>query len=103
MKKFTVASFKSFVKKNRANLLIKCNSSFSGMSDMVEYNEGATFKAPTPTDRSEKNTLGINGVWLVGGSRDFFKVSDNNGFRTVELYNCCGSSTVAVPLDKLAA
>ena len=69
MKKFTLASAKSFIKRNRANLLIKCVSSFDGMTDCVERNPDASWKP----------RLNIHGEVI--------------GF---ECYNCCGNFELKV-------
>ena len=71
MAKITKATFKSFVKKNRANLLINVKSSFDGMVDgCVSHNGG--FTSAVEAEHIHENNLGIQGVWLVGGSRDYF-------------------------------
>lgn len=61
MKKITKATFKSFVKKNSAELLVKRASTFDPMVDCVmpQNNE---FEAPDRSEwaiRNESNTLGI--------------------------------------------
>ena len=47
-------------------------------------------------ERVWDNNLGIQGVWLVNGSRDSFREYDDGDFRGIHVYNCCGSFTVAV-------
>lgn len=96
MAKITKATFKSFVKKNRSNLVIKCKSSFDGMVDCVMPSENAEFVNVVDADRSFDNNLGIQGVWLVGGSRDYFTAYEKNGVKGIEVYNCCGSFVVGV-------
>lgn len=95
MKRITKATFKSFVKKNRANLYIKVKSSFDGMTDCVEQLNGGYEPAVNATYVHENN-LGIKGVWLVNGSRDYFREVSENGFTGIEVYNCCGTFVVAV-------
>ena len=96
MAKITKATFKSFIAKNRERLLIRCESDFDGMTDCVQQNRGAQFKTAKPADRAFENNLGIIGVWLVGGSRDYFQAFTENGLSGMHVYNCCGSFTVAV-------
>jgi len=92
MKKITLATFKKFLKENEGNLLIKVKSVFDGMQDMVDQIENAGFRELKKGNgeqayyRSE-NTLGYEGVWLVGYSRDSFREIENG----IEVYNCCGS------------
>jgi hypothetical protein len=94
--KITKATFKSFVKKNRADLMINCKSSFDGQVDCVMPNENAGFHKAVDADHFHENNLGIQGVWLVGGSRDYFREFNENGLRGIDVYNCCGSFIVAV-------
>jgi len=87
MKKITKATFKSFIKKNEGKLFIQCVSSFDGIFDGVEY---------------VHDTLGYNGIWLVGGSRDYFTAFDNGDFTGYEVYNCCGSFIIATQKQQAA-
>ena len=104
-KKPTLATLKAFIRKNEANLFIKCHSSFDGMTDSVEQNRNADYRPITKLEQrcpfvrhpdSFDNTLGFNGVWLVGQSRDYIKAINEEGFTGFEVYNCCGSWTVAI-------
>lgn len=47
-------------------------------------------------ERVWDNNLGIQGVWLVNGSRDSFTAYDDGVFQGIHVYNCCGSFVVAV-------
>lgn len=96
MKKTTVATLKSFIKKNKDSLLIKAKSSFDGMYDCVMPIEGACFKKAELTTGFMDNTLGIKGVWIVTGGRDYVKPYSNDAVEGLEVYNCCGSFIVAV-------
>ena len=95
-KKITLATFKSFVKKNRDQLLINVGSSFDGMTDCVQSTNDHGFSAAQNSDRTFTNNLGIAGVWLVGGSRDYFYPINENGLMGIKASNCCGSFTIAV-------
>ena len=99
-KKITRANFKKFVRENRENLHINCLSSFNGMTDGVDYVKNSQFKPIVSTLVNENYTLGINGVWLVGQSRDMFSHYKKDGFEGIEVYNSCGSFIVAVPVSK---
>ena len=94
MTKITKATFKSFVKKNRANILINVKSSFDGMVDGCVSHDGGFVKA-SDADFIHENNLGIQGVWLVGGSRDYFTAFEKNGLKGIEVSNCCGRFIVA--------
>ena len=94
-KKITLATFKSFIKKNRENLLVRVSSDFDGMQDCVVANRDAKFK-PAVACGNENNTLGISGVWLVGSSRDYFTEFEVPGYKGFRVSNCCGSFAVAI-------
>lgn len=94
-KKITRTTFKSFIKKNEGKLYIENNSKFDGMTDGIESCEGG-FTPVVKTDRNTAYTLGIQGAWLVGHSRDWFSAFSNDQFEGIHVSNCCGSFTVAV-------
>ncbi len=97
-KKITLATVKSFVKKNLDNLYIRNDSDFDGMQDCVVSSNNSSFKATKADEREHcfKNTLGISGAWFVGSSRDYFDSFDNGEYAGVEVYNSCGSFVLAV-------
>ena len=108
MSKPTLATLKAFIRKNSDNLLIKCNSSFDGMTDCVQENRNAAFRPITPhkpgvfkIEDSNSNTLGISGVWLVGSSRDHITFYSKDGMTGYEVYNCCGSFILAISLEAI--
>jgi hypothetical protein len=106
-KKITVATVKSFIKKNLSALMVRVKSSFDGMQDMVTENEcsgfspaqcrdyycNETFKY-VPVSADNKHSMGIMGVWFTGRDRcHAFETDTHRGF---EVYNCCGNWFVAV-------
>ena len=91
--KITRATFKKFIK--QPNLLISQHSSFDGMVDGVMPSLDKSFK-PVIARPYCNMTLGINGVWLVGSSRDFFTHYEENGIVGIEVSNCCGRFIVGV-------
>ena len=106
MKKATKATLKSFVKKNREALLVKVESRFSGMTDMVETVED-TFDPAEPVgmgtnfegeefDRTTDYNLGICGIHLVAGSRNSITCFETDELVGLNVYNCCGEFTVAI-------
>ena len=100
MKHITLATIKSFIKKNKNTLHINCRSSFDGMVDCVMPCSNGTFSPIQETEDNIRNSLGIAGAWFVTRSRDYFEVFDANGFTGYEITNCCGSFTLAVPSEK---
>lgn len=96
MKKITKATFKSFIRKNRQALLVKVKSSFCGMSDMVEQIEDDFDPAEDESHFGPEHSCGISGVYLVGGSRDYFTAYETETHIGIEFSNCCGSGIVAI-------
>lgn len=101
-KKITLATVKSFINKNRANLFINVKSSFDGMTDGIESLHAGFVpakadgtKAINPTDYGN-NTQGIEGVWFVGDSRDYFTAFENETLIGYEVTNSCGRFIVAI-------
>lgn len=93
--KTTKATIKSFIRKNEGNLYINIKSRFDGMTDCVESVAGQFQKAKKTTDYTE-NTLGIQGAWFVGQSRDYFKSFKDNQLTGYEVSNCCGHFIIAI-------
>jgi len=96
-KRITRATLKSFIKKNINDLYVLSVSSFDGMTDCVQN----TNKAPRKVDASKVDfnvdrTFGIEGLWTVGSSRDYFTYHEDDMFVGINVYNCCGESIIAV-------
>ena len=94
--KITKTTFKNFIKNNKDKLFIKVTSAFDGMIDGHRYNQNATFKKVETSNYSLDNTMGIDGVWLVGSSRDYFDAYDDGQFKGIECDNACRSFIIAV-------
>ena len=100
-KKITMATVKSFVKKNEGQIYVKVSSSFNGMTDCVEMIEDG-FSLATPNDRANINmahTLGIVGAWFVGNSRDYLQAFEDKNYKGFYVSNCCGSFTIAIKIQ----
>jgi len=95
-KKITKATFKSFLKKNSGKLYIRTKSHFDGMTDCVEQCADQGWSKITDAEYKHENNLGIQGVWLVGGSRDYFTAYNDGKFSGIDVYNCCGHFMVGV-------
>ncbi len=93
-KRITLATIKSFINKNRDDLLIKVGSRFDGMTDCVEQVEDNFSKAQV-TEFMSQHTLGIQGAWFVGNSRDHFSAFETDDLKGFEVYNACGSFILA--------
>jgi len=114
-RKITKANFKKFVKmwRDTGKLLIRTESKFNGMTDGVEsvndtfsvalnatrWNWNANPPVEEWTGEDCSYTLGIAGIWLVGGGRDSFSLHCENGIIGIHVYNSCGSFTVGVKFE----
>lgn len=96
-KKITLATVKSFAKRNINNLYSKELSRFDGMIDCVSNVEDTFTKAKINEDSDREF---ISGCWLVGSSRDSFSIYEDSIYFGIRIYNCCGSSIVAVKKQK---
>jgi hypothetical protein len=98
MAKITKATLKSFIKNNQP-LYINVISSFDGMIDGIsEQNDG--FIPVKHTDNHIENTLGIEGAWLVHGSRNFFYEYEDENYIGIQTRNCCGNFIIAKRKEK---
>jgi hypothetical protein len=95
MKKMTLATVKSFIKKN-PELLISNRSSFDGMVDCVMPCNDQSFSPAIRVEDACNNRLGIQGAWFVLGGGDRFYEFENDQFKGIEVYNCCGQFILAV-------
>jgi len=95
-KKITRATFKSFLKNNAENLFVRVDSQFDGMQDMIDNIKDPQFKKAKASLKYVENTLGIDGVYLVGSSRDSFRHYEDSEYVGLEYYNCCGGGVVAI-------
>lgn len=93
-KKITLATLKSFIRHNRAALWVNQESSFDGMVDCVMPCDGGF--TPARETGYVSNTLGISGVWVVGGAKNWFVPYCDGEFTGIRVYNCCGSFIVAI-------
>ena len=96
-KKITLATIKSFIKKNQENLYINVLSSFDGMTDACEDQNDGFKKAEETTNRfSVLNNKGIEGAWFVGESRDYFSPYEDKLFTGYKITNACGKFILAI-------
>ena len=94
-KKVTLATIKSFIRKN-PDLLILTNSSFDGRYDCCMPTGSKVFTKAERTEDHVRNTLGVRGAWFVGDSRDYFTPFAQNGVQGYEVSNCCGNFKIGV-------
>lgn len=97
MSKITKSTFKAFIRKANGKLHIRCCSSFDGMTDCIQPTGNKEFRLAEMTDKWPEHSLGVNGLWLVGNSRDYFTPYDDGQYAGIEVSNCCGHQIIAVP------
>jgi hypothetical protein len=90
MSKPTLATVKSFVRKNINNLIVMEKSRFDGQVDCVMESKCEWKVNPSDYKPTEKNDLGVFGIWFVGSSRDLITEIDG-GFN---VWNCCGEFNI---------
>lgn len=102
MKKTTIATVKSFIRKNANNAYINVKSSFDGMTDCVESISGgfvplrkSTHNGAFVSDHNSNPTLGFDGIWFVGGSRDWVSAYEDNSMIGYAVSNSCGKWIIA--------
>lgn len=96
MKKATMATVKSFIRNNTDSLLISVSSRFDGMTDCVESTGNDSLTTALKTDNNISHTLGIQGAWFIGSSRDYIEPLNLAGFKGFHIFNSCGSFDIAV-------
>lgn len=89
-KKTTLATVKSFVRKNAENLFVKVESSFDGMTDCVEKVED-DFRKVNTEDVFDTRV----GVFISDTTRNYIKPFENEDFKGFSISNCCGSGIIA--------
>lgn len=94
--KITLATVKSFISKNKGNLLIKVKSKFDGMVDGVRDVDDLGFHQALTDDLHTSNTLGICGAWFVKDSRDHLTAYEDANIKGFSIYNCCGSFILGI-------
>lgn len=93
-KRITIATVKSFIRRNEGNLFQQGISGFNGMTDMVEQIEDVLAPA-IPTESNVKYSLGILGAHFVGRSRDHFSPFESGAYVGYQVSNACGSFVIA--------
>jgi hypothetical protein len=94
--RITKAQLKKFINENKDNLYILESSFFCGMEDMVTECKSAQYQKidPSKIDFSNRNTYGIDGLWLVR-MNNWIEKHDS----VISVSNCCGSSEFKVIQD----
>lgn len=94
MKKITIATVKSFIRKNKTTMQINVKSKFDGMCDGVNQKHGGFVRALS-IDYHTDNNFGIAGAWFVGRGNDYLTKFENENMIGIEVYNSCGSFVLA--------
>ena len=99
-KKITLATIKSFIRKNKDNLYLQQRTRFDGMVDCVLPVKDVSINKINPLviDFNESYTYGIKNAWFVGSSRDYFTPYKIDNFTGYEVWNCVGSFFILTPI-----
>ena len=97
-----MATLKAFAKRNAKQLYKKQTSRFDGMTD-CNQSVKEEFTATELSDKTDYYATGIQGIYTVGSSDDHFDVYEDKDFYGIEIYNCCGTSILAVKKIALKA
>ena len=95
-RKITMATLKSFAKRNAGNLYCKTLSDFDGMVGMVEDVKDEFSKTKVDLNDSGYYNTGIQGIYTVGRGGDYCSEFEDDTFYGIKVYNACGSSILAV-------
>ncbi len=94
MARTTLATIKSFIKKNADNLYIKKLNSFDGMCDGISDRSAHPFTQVAVNPELADRRLGIAGAWFTPGG-NLFTPYDDGVFKGFDVYNCCGNFVIA--------
>lgn len=94
--KITLATLKSFAKRNADFLFCKEKSSFDGMVDCVMPSKNTWQKTTINPEKTGYYKTGIYGIYTVGHSGDYFTLYEDENYIGIEVYNCCGCSILAI-------
>ncbi len=101
-RRITLATLKSFARKNHENLLLKVrsrfNSSIDGSETLTGGFEPIRDAAPHYSNIGDyfAHTLGILGVWIVDAGRNYCAPYEDENYKGIEVYNCCANFVLAV-------
>jgi len=94
-KKITMATVKSFIRKNRYALRISSRTQFDGMCDGIMPTADQSFVRAYETDTHMDATLGVQGAWFTN-SKNYLQRFEEAGMIGFRIQNCCGSFDLAV-------
>ena len=101
-KKTTLATIKSFIRKNltrknnwETTLFINVKRRYDGMQDgCMDYTDG--WNVAQRTIQQPANTLNVKDAWFVLGSRNYFERYEDQERVGYDIQNCCGHFLLAI-------
>jgi len=94
-KKITLATLKAFARRNSDSLYHMTTRKFNGQTDCEDDIE-MDFMETEITDNKRYYETGIQGIYTVGSSRDYFRIYEDNNYFGISVSNCCGKTILAV-------
>ncbi len=90
-------TLKSFIKNNMEHGVYVANlSDYEEDIDSVIPNDDPEVLKVYDYNEQDQNSFGIDGIWLVSGSRNSFTRYENEKYLGIKVYNCCGNFIVFV-------
>jgi hypothetical protein len=95
MAKTTLATIKSFIKKNSNNLYLMRYHKFDSSYDGIRLDPNPAFEQVTYNPVSDSHRLGIDGAWFTYGGNNFTPY-DDGVYKGFNVYNCCVNFVIAI-------
>jgi hypothetical protein len=99
-KRITLATIKSFIRKNKENLFIRTTRSYDLIESFSKTSDNLNFRPIESTDLSIQYTLGIKDVWIAGQGRDGFLAYENDKYIGYDIYNVCHAFNLVIKKPK---
>lgn len=98
MAKVTLATLKSFLKKNDGKIYVYNKSRFDGMCDGVrDIHDAQWILSPYKYNSEKRNSFGhTHLIHCVDSGGNLVTPYSKDGFIGFEVYNCCGCFVVAI-------
>jgi len=100
-KKPTKATLKAFIKKHGTeNLFIKISYEHNGDGTYRAASKDYSFKKCETEIRDQEHSLGIKGVYVIGG-KNFISSFDDGVYEGFECGNCCINFFIAIKKESI--
>jgi len=94
-KRITLSTLKAFARSNKDRIYAKELSRFDGMVDGISWVDDG-FEKTEITEPTNQCRTGIRKIYTVYGNGNYCEFWENENFAGIKVYNCCGSSVLAI-------